>query len=331
MSGSRFVVKASCFAVMAGAGLLSGAAIGVLLGIIGSLLFETAALLPIVVVPAVGGAIDVTGHRFPLGRNYETRYGPADAQKLWPLARNAAVLSTGFSTRVGFASLYALAISIVLTASPMIGLFVWGAYGLARSASVGLVMWLLRSRTPLEVLSYRPQVVRAVGGIAIMLSAVVLVVAASGSSPPEDVLSPHDSVPSEVDESAFPEACRSRGSRELVERFVTGYNDGVTGTSMTDEFFAPSDRFELFYDGDFRAGDDITDRDSLGAYFAQRLADGDRLLMVEFSFNGYRVEDDTGHFGIVFSRNGEKLVSKGAIDCGSARIMFWSMGRPEQE
>ena len=62
MSGSRFVVKASCFAVMAGAGLLSGAAIGVLLGIIGSLLFETAALLPIVVVLAVGGAIDVTGH-----------------------------------------------------------------------------------------------------------------------------------------------------------------------------------------------------------------------------------------------------------------------------
>ncbi len=46
---------------------------------------------------------------------------------------------------------------------------------------------------------------------------------------------------------------------------------------------------------------------------------------MDFSYNAYRSEDNTGHFAMVLSRNELVLVGKGAIDCSSGKIMVWAV------
>ncbi len=47
---------------------------------------------------------------------------------------------------------------------------------------------------------------------------------------------------------------------------------------------------------------------------------------MDFSLNGYRSEDNTGHFEMVLSRSELVLKGKGAIDCDSGKIMVWVVG-----
>ncbi len=122
-----------------------------------------------------------------------------------------------------------------------------------------------------------------------------------------------------------PDVCSSEGARELVEEFLSAYSTGLRSASLTDRFFAPEDRFQWFYDALTRHGDEATDRSDLDSYFAQQQAGGDSLRLVDFSY-GYRDEDDTGHFGMVLSRNEMVLSGKGAIDCASGKIMVWATG-----
>ena len=101
---------------------------------------------------------------------------PRYEHQLQLLARNAAVLATGFATRVGFASLYAPAILIALMSSPLTGLLVWGTYGLVRTGSVGPVARVLRTRSSPDIFNYRKGVVRVIGTITIAASVLTLFV-----------------------------------------------------------------------------------------------------------------------------------------------------------
>lgn len=121
------------------------------------------------------------------------------------------------------------------------------------------------------------------------------------------------------------DVCSSEGARELVEEFLFAYSTGSSSASLTDRFFAPDDRFQWFYDALTRHGEEATDRSDLDSYFAQQQAGGDNLRLVDFSY-GHRDEDNTGHFGMVLSRNEMVLSGKGAIDCASGKIMVWATG-----
>lgn len=120
-------------------------------------------------------------------------------------------------------------------------------------------------------------------------------------------------------------ACSSNGARELVERFLSAYSTGSNDVSLADRFFAPDDRFQWFYDALTRHGDEVEDRSSLDPYLAQQHTSGDSLQLMDFSYNGYRSEDNTGHFEMVLSRNELVLQGKGAIDCSSGKIMVWAV------
>ena len=157
-------------------GLGSGAIVGFLLGLCGSLWLDGPARVPILAVLTISGCLDSTGHQRALGRNRETRYIAAHTQRWQSLASNAAMLATGFATRAGFASLYGLAVSTVLTSDPVIGLLVWGIYGLVRTGSVKPVSRMLQTRSPLDLFSYRQRATRLVGTITIAAAVLALVV-----------------------------------------------------------------------------------------------------------------------------------------------------------
>ena len=100
----------------------------------------------------------------------------------------------------------------------------------------------------------------------------------------------------------------------------------MNNVSLADRFFAPEDRFQWFYDAVTRHGEEAQDRSSLDSYLAQQHTSGDSLQLMNFSFNGYRSEDNTGHFEMVLSRSELVLEGKGAIDCDSGKIMVWVVG-----
>ena len=176
VSGTRLVIPINRLVVVSISGLLSGIVVGYFLGLCGSFWLNSPARLPISVVLAMGGILDMVGHQSSLGRNHETRYRSNETHRLRLLASNAAILATGFATRVGFASLYALAISIALMSSPLTGLLVWGTYGLVRTASVGPIARIVQTRSPLDLFSYRKRAVHVVGTITITVSVLTLIV-----------------------------------------------------------------------------------------------------------------------------------------------------------
>ena len=135
-----------------------------------------------------------------------------------------------------------------------------------------------------------------------------------------------DTPVSSSEDAASTGACSRNGARELVERFLSAYSGGSNNVSLADRFFAPEDRFQWFYDAVTRHGEEAQDRSSLDSYLAQQHTSGDSLQLMNFSFNGYRSEDNTGHFEMVLSRSELVLEGKGAIDCDSGKIMVWVVG-----
>lgn len=125
-------------------------------------------------------------------------------------------------------------------------------------------------------------------------------------------------------------ACRPQEAQELVEAFLASYND-PTSSGLAERFFAPVDRFQWYSDRPERLGSDAVDLATLDRYFARRQGEGDSLVLVDFDFNGFRADDDTGHFGMILSRAGSEIGGKGAIDCGSSRIVVWATGIVQDE
>ena len=151
-----------------------------------------------------------------------------------------------------------------------------------------------------------------------------IVVWASCSTAKEPISEDTRAAPSE--QATVTGACSSDGARELVERFLAAYSAGSSSASLTDRFFAPADRFGWFHDALTRHGDEVADRSSLDEYFARQHMSDDSMQLVDFTFNGYRSLDDTGHFEMVFSRGELVQNGKGVIDCRSGKIMAWAAG-----
>ena len=161
-----------------------------------------------------------------------------------------------------------------------------------------------------------------------------IVVWASCSTAEEPISEDSHAAPSEqatveqatVEQATATDACSRDGARELVGRFLVAYSAGSSSAGLTDRFFTPADRFGWFHDALTRHGDEVADRSSLDAYFARQHMSGDRMQLVDFTFNGYRNSDDTGHFEMVFSRGELVQGGKGVIDCRSGKIMAWAAG-----
>ena len=150
----------------------------------------------------------------------------------------------------------------------------------------------------------------------------------SGAQEATPAGTPEDTRAAAFEESSTSKACSAVGARELVESFLSAYSTGSSGASLADRFFAPDDRFQWFHDALTRPGEEAGDRSGLDAYFAQQQASGDTLQLVSFSYSGHRAADNTGHFGMVLARDELVVPGKGAIDCGSGKIMVWALGPP---
>lgn len=121
------------------------------------------------------------------------------------------------------------------------------------------------------------------------------------------------------------ERCSEESVRSTVESFVEAYNKSEP--DLTERFFAGEDRFQWYSEHPDRMSEDETGRATLDSYLAQRQDEGGRLRLVELNYNGFRAEDQTGHFDFVGLRNDiEEVSGKGAIDCRSGGIMVWSLG-----
>ena len=161
---------------------------------------------------------------------------------------------------------------------------------------------------------------------ALLLFGLMLVASCSSSndtSPSE----PHQSAtaPEDRDHPA-PSTCDSQTSERLIQGFLDSYNEGSISEAAMDNFFAPPGEFQWFSDEASRHDDQVGDRDGLSEYFAQQHAAGDELSLVSYSYNGYRAEDSTAHFHAVLRRQGLTLTVKGALGCGSGKIIVWSAG-----
>lgn len=142
----------------AAAGVLAGAAVGALGGIVSD---STRAVSGTIIgfaamCTGIVGLVSLSPN--PLQCNRETprkwvRKGPV----AWPLL-NGVALGFGATTRIGFWLWYVVPAGSFLVADPRIGAAIWGTYGLTRASSAGVIWRMQAVRTDwtyLHLLRYR--------------------------------------------------------------------------------------------------------------------------------------------------------------------------------
>lgn len=122
--------------------------------------------------------------------------------------------------------------------------------------------------------------------------------------------------------------------RSFADAFTRG------DVSRLDALFAREDRFAWFSSGapGERFTPEAQKRETLGAYFAARHRQHDRIRLVSYRFNGYEKLRVIGHFELTFARRADhyrqgeefRSVGKGAVDCSASpvRFMVLSLGGP---
>jgi hypothetical protein len=130
-------------------------------------------------------------------------------------------------------------------------------------------------------------------------------------------------------------SCTDGASRQLVESFISGFNQG--DTAELDRLFS-SDVFE-WYSTDApgqRVGQAAKDRTGLMSYFAERHRGHEQLKLESFQFIGESAGGlgALGNFEFELTRTADGLAptpygGKGAIACWSNphTILVWSMAR----
>ena len=128
-------------------------------------------------------------------------------------------------------------------------------------------------------------------------------------------------------------SCTDSASRQLVESFISGFNQG--DTAELDRLFS-SDVFE-WYSTDApgqRVGQAAKDRTGLMSYFAERHRGHEQLKLESFQFNGASAGGlgTVGNFEFELTRMADGLAptaygGKGGIACWSNphTILRWSM------
>jgi hypothetical protein len=133
---------ASCAVCFAGSSLLSGAALGALVGWAGAVLSAHVGTIPQLVVfvllCVVCGLIDLEVLRLPdamwrrqVPSEWRHRFHP-----LWTATFYGSHLGIGYATNIPVASVHVAALAVLLTADPLLGGVLWGAFGAARALLV---------------------------------------------------------------------------------------------------------------------------------------------------------------------------------------------------
>lgn len=174
-------VKAGLFSLSA---LTAGVACGATLGGLGGLLSEqiriTLGSVAALVLAGVGLAQLRPASSFRLlERNCETAQGWLQLGPVWWAIVNGAALGSGFLSRIGFVSWYAVPLASLAFGSPLIGALVYGLYGGVRGFAVWL--WLAGLRRTRPRRGDPPEAVLELGGQGKPLSAALLVTLATAT------------------------------------------------------------------------------------------------------------------------------------------------------
>jgi hypothetical protein len=131
-----------------------------------------------------------------------------------------------------------------------------------------------------------------------------------------------------------PQACTAQGTTALVKGFFGALSSGRV--LALNEFFAPVPRFRWYSVSappGVRLNRSAMDRGTLLGYLARRQGSHERIDVEQVTFNGYRATDHTGHFAMELRRRADdvsggwqRLSGKGAVDCGSGKLMVVSIG-----
>ncbi|HUG08783.1 MAG TPA: sulfite exporter TauE/SafE family protein [Acidimicrobiia bacterium] len=173
---NRWTVTVMAFSVGA---LLSGAAVGLVLGATGSAVLPESsevALTATAVVALAAGSLDLAGVRAP-GSARQVNETWIGAFRGWVYGGGFGLeLGLGFLTYVVTWAVYAMYLSAVLTASPWAGALVGATFGLGRSASVIAAGFVDR---PSRLTSFNRALAKA-GPVVRTASAVTIAVLGSG-------------------------------------------------------------------------------------------------------------------------------------------------------
>lgn len=119
-------------------------------------------------------------------------------------------------------------------------------------------------------------------------------------------------------------------ARPVVEEFTAALNQG--DLARLDQLFARDGEGWNWYSVGDRAGQRLAPashvRDTLSGYFASRVAQHERLSLINIDENG------NGHFGLLLTRRADDLrdgepvqrAGKGWVSCSTGKIGVWSLG-----
>jgi len=96
---------------------------------------------------------------------------------------------------------------------------------------------------------------------------------------------------------------------------------------VAEQFFAAGGSFSWYSENPSRVGDDARDRDSLGDYLGNRVAQDARLRVLFFDFNAEAPSGVLGHFGFYAVNESRDFISgKGAVSCETGELTVLSTG-----
>ena len=107
-----------------------------------------------------------------------------------------------------------------------------------------------------------------------------------------------------------------------------GYADALNAgkATLAAQTFAEDGNFSWYSENPSRVGDDARDRDSLGDYLGDRVAQDARLRVLFFDFNA-EAPPNVGHFGFyAFNESWDLISGKGAVNCEPGTLRVLSVG-----
>jgi hypothetical protein len=119
-------------------------------------------------------------------------------------------------------------------------------------------------------------------------------------------------------------ACEA-AARQAVLGYTEALNSGEALLAL--EAFASAENFSWFSESSRRIGDAARDRDSLGDYLSDRVAQDARVRILFFDFNGEPPVGVLGHFGFhALNESWELISAKGAVSCETGNVTVLSFG-----
>jgi len=114
-------------------------------------------------------------------------------------------------------------------------------------------------------------------------------------------------------------------ARQAFFGYADALNEGKA--TLAAQAFAGGGNFSWYSENPSRVGDVARDRDSLGDYLGDRVAQDARLRVLFFDFNAEAPANDLGHFGFyAFNESWNLISGKGAVSCEAGTLRVLSVG-----